>query len=149
MINQFCVLFELNGFCRVWLHRMAMFGFCLSGWQMVGGLLIRLKSMTSVLIGCWLCSAPQLTWRSLSVEGISHSLMPFMALNGLRYWVEALWANGDRNMKKESRKRWFNVLFALMVICAPSFLLFRLVFFLVFWLQNGWEGERTDYIPFW
>lgn len=82
-----CMLSEhlLKGFCRVWLHRMAMFGFCLRGCQMAGGMWIMLMNMATVLMGCWVCHALVPTWRSLSVEGISHSLMPFMALIGPQY----------------------------------------------------------------
>ena len=101
--NNYCY----TSFYRDSLHRMAMCGFCHLGWQIVGGMLMITRSMVTQLKGCLMYPALPVTCNILLTEVISHSLMHFLAMIWILLWVEALCMSGNRNMKWESRKRWF------------------------------------------
>ena len=68
-------------------------------------MLMTLTLMVIPLTACWMYPALIATCRSLSVEGIFHSLMHFMAIIWTPYKVEVQWDNGDRSMNRELRKR--------------------------------------------
>ena len=64
-----------------------------------------LKLTVTQLKECLMYHALLMRCGSLSVEGISHSLMPSLVMMWTPYKEEAQSVSGDKSMKRESRKR--------------------------------------------